>query len=60
MPVPISLEILAHMPEQPSGRPPTVGVYDRPAWWRTRRTRVLALAVVAALLASGVWYAILM
>jgi hypothetical protein len=40
------------MPDQPPLR--TVAIYDRPPWWRRRRTLRLALPVAAALVAMAV------
>lgn len=37
----------------------TIGVYDAPRWWRTRRFWRLALPVVVAVTSVGIWYAIL-
>ena len=37
----------------------TIGVYDAPRWWRTRRFWRLALPLVAAVASLGIWYAIL-
>jgi len=37
----------------------TIGVYDAPRWWRTRRFWRLALPIVAAVASLGIWYAIL-
>lgn len=38
------------MNEPTRQRPPTVAIYDRPPWWRTRRFRRIALPIAAALL----------
>ncbi|GIK88092.1 MAG: hypothetical protein KJ018_13450 [Burkholderiales bacterium] len=43
-----------------AGAPPTIAIYDRPPWWRRRRTWALAasvLASLAALVALFVWFA---
>jgi hypothetical protein len=42
--------------EPSPSRPPTVGVYDRPPWWRTRRTWRIALPIAAALLSLVLYY----
>ena len=47
---------------QPEAKPPnhgTIGVYDAPRWWRTRRFWRLALPVAAAVASVAIWYAIL-
>jgi len=46
-------------PEAKSSRTGTIGVYDAPHWWKTRRFWRLALPVVAAVVSIAVWYAIL-
>jgi hypothetical protein len=43
----------------PDPRPPTIGVYDRPPWWRTRRVWRIALPIVVALLSLAIWVVIL-
>jgi hypothetical protein len=48
------------MTEPPSNpRPPTVAIYDRPPWWRTRRFWRIALPVVVACGSLAAWYAFL-
>lgn len=37
-------------------RPPTVAIYDRPPWWRTRRTWRIVLPIVAALVSLVVLF----
>lgn len=44
------------MAEPPKSRP-TIGVYDRPPWWKTRRTWRIALPVLASVVSLAVWYA---
>jgi hypothetical protein len=46
---------MAPDPERPRG---TIGIYDRPPWWRTRRFWRLALPVLAGIGSLLVWYAI--
>lgn len=46
------------MNDAPRSRPPTVAIYDRPPWWRSRRTWRIALPVLAAIL-SLVLYVVL-
>ena len=44
--------------ERPAGRNATVAIYDRPPWWRARRTWRLALPIVAAVASLAIWYAV--
>ena len=44
---------------EPKARHGTIGVYDAPRWWKTRRFWRLALPVLAAIASIGIWYAIL-
>jgi hypothetical protein len=46
-------------PDPKSSRQGTIGVYDAPRWWRTRRFWRIALPVAAAIVSIAVWYAIL-
>jgi hypothetical protein len=46
-------------PAKHSSRPATIGVYDSPAWWKTRRFWRIALPVAAAVGSLVIWYAIL-
>lgn len=38
--------------------PPTIAVYDRPAWWRTQKFWRIALPVLAGVGSLAIWYAI--
>jgi hypothetical protein len=42
----------------PGVRNATVAVYDRPPWWRARRTWRIALPIVAAVASLAIWYAV--
>jgi hypothetical protein len=44
------------MAEPSPARPPTVAIYDRPPWWRSRRTWRIAVPVVAAIGSLALYY----
>jgi hypothetical protein len=46
---------MAHEPEH---RQPTIAIYDRPPWWRTRKFWRIGLPVLAGIGSLAVWYAI--
>lgn len=45
------------MSDEPAPRTrATIAIYDRPAWWRRRRTWLLALPLVVSLAATALVY----
>jgi hypothetical protein len=46
------------MPE-PAPRRPTVAIYDRPPWWRTRRFWRIALPAIVTVAALAIWIIVL-
>jgi hypothetical protein len=46
------------MPQDAQRPRGTIGIYDRPSWWRTRRFWRIALPVLAGVGSLFIWYAI--